>query len=216
MREVYFQLGLIEKMSQLRAFLDALVYALLSFVSRLASGAFESPANTPPPPLLGRVIAGFSRGEKKVEKVEKRGGGGPRWVHRLFPCCREKARGVTSVRSGGDTGTASPIASQSLRSWLRNRSAVGFHFFIPRFARQLFRDSPDSYSAIRHTAGRLRSNGRSPTGVLTASMETEYHRNINPVRGGKEETPWAFLHLHLQTTPTLTTLHSHKEPNPCN
>ena len=50
MREVYFQLGLIEKMSQLRAFLDALGYALLSFVSRLASGAFDSLANTPPPP----------------------------------------------------------------------------------------------------------------------------------------------------------------------
>ena len=39
---------------------------------------------------------------------------------------REEARGVPSLRSGGDTGTASPIASQSLRSLLTIRFAVGF------------------------------------------------------------------------------------------
>ena len=36
-----------------------------------------------------------------------------------------------------------------------------------------------------------------------------------PHRFRREETPWAFLHLHLQTTPTLSTLNFHKEPNQC-
>ena len=148
MREVHFQLGFIEKMSQLRAFLDALGYALLSFVSRLASGAFASPANTPPAswPLNCGLLAWREEG------------GARRW------------RKEVEVDSGGFT--AFFLVVVRLLSRPKKQQAYNNKFFVR------------NNSTIRPSAEKR-----------------------CPHRFRREETPWAILHLHLQTTPTLSSLH---------
>ena len=106
------------------------------FASRLSGRFIPTPTIPPPPP-----VSSLNR--------------------RRFGADRRRWRKEVEVDSGGFTASSlvvekrpaefllyEAVGTPLLRSWLRNRSAVGFHFFIPQFARQLFRDSPHSGEAV--------------------------------------------------------------------